>query len=335
MISIHRFSYAGYSSEDFDLICQLSFEDSSGETSTFLSKEAVASETYRGEIQRVSSYKYTEVLAPTITLIDKNFGNFDINRQRKILKWLTSKNMPSFLTVYHDDSDVISYEILGNWTEVNAYKLGSGRVVGFQCVFSSVSPYAFSPLKTITKDISDPTNNTININIETDEPETLVYPRITIKHGNTVVVDVTQPVDFADRVPGTVYCYTANNIKTYYWIEKKIDSETNTPELDSSGNIIYEPKSSTNQPDIDCTSIVIKHNELNTKITFANNVANGEVVIDGANRLAYDKIHSSRVIGDDFSWNWLGLKDGNNTLSFIGNATVTIEYREPIKAGSC
>lgn len=334
MISIHRFNYNGYSSEDFDLLCDVAFDSDSGDMSSFLTREAIASESYRGDFKRVHAYKYTETFAPVLTLIKKGFGDFTFEEQRKIFKWLTSKRTASFLTIYHDDSEVISYEILGGFTEINTYKLGNGRVVGFVATFESVSPYAFSPLKTITKDISNPTDNKIEINIETDEPESLIYPRITIKHGNTVVVDVAQPVDFADRIPGTVYRYTANGATTYYWIEAKINSETNTPELDSSGNIIYEPKSSVSKPNIDRTSIVINHNELDTEITFANNIANGEVVIDGANRLAYDKTHSSRVIGDDFSWNWLGLKEGNNTLSFIGNAVVTIKYREPIKCGS-
>lgn len=333
MISIHRFNYNGYSSEDFDLLCDVAFDSDSGDMSSFLTREAIASESYRGDFKRVHAYKYTEAFTPVLTLIKKGFGDFTLEEQRKIFRWLTGKRTASFLTVYHDDSEVISYEILGGFTEINTYKLGNGRVVGFVATFESVSPYAFSPLKTTTKDISDPADNSIEINIETDEPESLIYPRITIKHGNTIVVDVAQPIDIADRIPGTVYRYTANGTTTYYWIEAKINSETNTPEFDSSGNIIYEPKSDTSQPNIDRTSIVIKHNELNTEVTFANNVVNGEVVIDGANRLAYDKTHPSRVIGDDFSWNWLGLKDGNNTLSFIGNATVTIEYREPIKCG--
>ena len=197
MISIHRFTYNGYSSEDFDLCCQLSFDESSGETSTFLSREAVASETYRGEIQKVSSYKYTDVLAPTITLIDKNFGDFDLDRQRKILRWLTSKHMPSFITIYHDDSNVVSYEILGAFTECSTYKLGSGRVVGFTAVFTSVSPFAYSALQTITKTIAGTTNNTFNIEVDSDDEDNAIYPRITIQKSGSGDVAITNT--YADQ----------------------------------------------------------------------------------------------------------------------------------------
>ena len=189
MISVHRLIYNSYSSKDFDLCCQLAFDSDSGETSAFLSREAVASETHRGDFKRVSSYKYSESFAPTITFIDKNFGDFDFDRQRKILKWLTSKDTASFLTVYHDDSEVVSYEILGGFTEIQTYKMGNGRVVGFTAVFESIAPWAFSSLYTISKDVSNPLDNKIIINLETDDPQNAVYPRITIQQdSNTNVI---------------------------------------------------------------------------------------------------------------------------------------------------
>lgn len=195
MISIHRFNYAGYSSEDFDLCCELSFDDGSGESSTFLSREAVASDTYRGEIQRVSSYKYTDVLAPTITLTDKNFGEFDLDRQRKILRWLTSKHSPSFITIYHDDSNVVSYEILGAFTEISTYKNGNGCVIGFTAVAKSISPFAYSALQSITKTITGTT--TFDIEVDSDDEENAIYPRITItKNGSG---DVTITNTYADQ----------------------------------------------------------------------------------------------------------------------------------------
>ena len=101
MISPYRVTYNTFSSEDFDLICNVAFDSDSGATSSFLSREAVASETYRGTIKHVSSYKYTESFAPVITFIDKDFGDFTLERQRQILKWITSKDTPSFLNVYH------------------------------------------------------------------------------------------------------------------------------------------------------------------------------------------------------------------------------------------
>lgn len=324
MIAPHRIIYNGYSSEDFDLLCDVAFDSDNGDMSSFLTREAIASESYRGDFKRVHTYKYSEVFSPVFTFVKKDFGNFTLEEQRRVLKWLTSKRTTSFMTLYYDDSEVITYEILGGFTEVSTYKLANGRTVGFVATFESVAPYAFSPLKTVTKILENPNNNTLEIDVETDETESLVYPRITIQHSNTAIVDISNPIDEPEMVPNTVYRYA----NTYYWLEAIVDKET--------GNTYYNAKSSTSVPTGDVltyTSMVIKHKELNTEIIIANNKPNGIVVIDGANRLVYDKSHQTRVIGDDFSWNWLGLKEGKNTLSFIGNGIVTIEYREPRKCG--
>ena len=69
MISVNRILYNKYSSMDFNLKTCLSFDGDSGETDSFLGREAVSSESYRGDFKRVHSYKYQDVLAPTITFI--------------------------------------------------------------------------------------------------------------------------------------------------------------------------------------------------------------------------------------------------------------------------
>ena len=190
MISIHRLNYNGYSSQDFDLITCLSFDSDSGDVDTYLNREAVASESYRGDFKRVHNYKYQDVLAPKITFIKEGFVDFSIEDHRKVLKWLTSRDTASFLTVYHDDSEVVSYEILGAFTEIQTYKAGNGRVIGVTATFESITPFAFSPLHTITKDISSSANNKITINLETDDTAP-VYPRITIQQNSGDSVFIT------------------------------------------------------------------------------------------------------------------------------------------------
>ena len=365
MISPHRIEYNSFSSEDFDLICQLAFDSDSGETSAFLNRDAIASEIYRGDIRRVSSYKYTDVLAPRLTFIDKNFEDFDLDRQRQIMKWLTSKDTPSFLTVYHDDSNVISYEILGAFTEVSTYKLGNGRVVGFQCVFTSISPFAFSALHTITKTISNPADNKVTINIDTDDNKP-VYPRVTIKHHGSLVriPDGTTLTTTSDMVENTVYY----NGVTYYWKSAGKVSGTTKPSYDwevvnvdhaytdadtwDKNKIYYyattktyywiEPyyfKSSTTNPNLITTSVkfINKHTDfLNqskvlTPTIVKNNNTTETVVLDGANKVISSS-SVNRVFDADFvNWSWLPLLDGKNEVVVEGNCTVTIEYREPRK----
>lgn len=322
MISVNRLIYNGYSSQDFDLICDLSFDSDDGETNTYLSREAVASETYRGDFKRVSSYKYSEVFAPKITFIDKDFGEFDVERQRKILKWLTSKDTASFLTVYHDDSEVVSYEILGAFIDIQTYKNGNGRVIGIVATYESISPWAFSPLYTITKDVSNPTDNKITINLETDDIMP-VYPRITIQQDSLTSVVRVSDVDDIPWTEGTVYQLTGNN--KYYWID-----------VDGVNKHILEDNNTSN---FDTTSVVIRNTYTDDKGNISvfdtlvkNNVKGEKVTLDGANRVVSSS-SEGRIFGDDFSWNWTPLYEGKNELSFVGNCTVTIEYRYPIKCG--
>ena len=184
MISPYKIKWNEQSSNTlpFDIITQCSFDGDSGDSETFLGREAVISETYNGAIKRGSTYKWNESFAPTITIIKKDFSDFTRDENRKILSWLTSKQTPGFLDVYADDSNVIEYSILGNFTSVSQYKLGNSRVVGYIAQFESLMPWALSPMQIkpdtfdptnidITKmmDVSTPSSNTFTITINTDD----------------------------------------------------------------------------------------------------------------------------------------------------------------------
>lgn len=321
MISVNRIIYNGYSSQDFDLKTCLSFEGDSGDVSAFLNREAVASESYRGHFKRVHNYKYSDGLAPTITFIKEDFSDFTLEEHRKVLKWLTSKDTASFLTVYHDDSEVISYEILGGFIEINTHKAGNGRVVGITAVFESVAPWAFSPLKTITKNVSSPSDNVITINLETDDPQSAVYPRITIQqNSNTNIILINHAMTDSDTwVEGSVFKYG----NTFYWVDTKGVKHAST----------------TNSSDFETTSVSIRniHTDDNGKVTafdtlVKKNNKGEKVVLDGANRVVSSS-SESRIFGDNFDFKWIPLYEGKNELSFVGNCTVTIEYRTLIKCG--
>lgn len=322
MINPQRVEYATYSSVDFDLITCLSFDSDVGETNTFLSRDAVASDTYRGSIKHVHMYKYNESMAPKLTFIDKNFGNIDAERQRKILKWLTAKDTPSFLTVYHDDSNAASYEILGAFTEISSYKLGNGRCVGFTATFTSIMPYALSPVYTVTHNVSDPVNSTFTINLETDD-SIPVYPRITIKQNNTVVVNINKSMGDLDIwVPGTVYYYATD--AKYYWVDAQGVRHT----------------SSTNTSGFETTMVSITNihtDDYGNKRVFEslvkNNIRDEIVVLDGANKVVSSSRSIGRIFGGDFDFNWIPLYEGNNRITVIGNCTVTFDWRSPVKIG--
>lgn len=324
MISPHKIIYNKLSNIDFDVLVDVAFDSDNGETSAFLSRDAVASEHYRGEFKRVHYYKYNEVFSPTFTFVKNDFSEFTQQEQRKILTWLTSKSTASFLTVYYDDSDVISWDALGGWIDIQPYKIANKRTVGFVATFEAVTPWALSPRKTITQDVSDTEHAIIEIDIQTDEPQSPVYPRITIQQDNiTSVVNIDHRMTDADVwVENTVYY--CDSYKEYYWVDDK--GKHNTAEENTSG--------------IELTSVQIEniYTDHDGKIhTFdslvKNNIKGENVVLDGANRIVSSSRLNGRVFGDDFDFNWIPLYDGKNELRIVGNCTVTIEYREPIKIG--
>ena len=170
------------------------------------------------------------------------------------------------------------------------------------------------------KTIREIADNKIIINLETDDPQSAVYPRITIQQdSNTNIITVDHAMGDTDNwVEGSVFKYG----NTFYWVDAKGVKHTST----------------TNTSGFDTTSVSIKniHTDERGKVSafdalVKKNVKGETVVLDGANRVVSSS--STRIFGDDFSWNWIPLYEGKNELSFVGNCTVTLEYRYPIKCG--
>lgn len=327
MISPHRIKYCGIESTELniiDLIMCVTFDSDNGEMSTYLNREAVASETYDGRYKRVNGYKYGESFSPKFTFTKSSFGDFTMDEVRQVLKWLTSVSRTSLLDVYCDDSNTVSWSAIGGWTEINTYKLANNRTVAITATFEAITPFALSDLYTITKDVSTPANNIITINVETDDPQYAIYPRITIQqNGSSSIVEINHVMTDDDKwLDGTVYYYRDGNM--YYWIDAKGEKHN----------------ASTNTSGIETTSVSIRntHTDDNGQITIFDttikkNVKGETVVLDGANRVVASSRSTGRTFGDDFDWTWLPLYEGKNVLSFVGNCTATVEYRYPIKCG--
>lgn len=323
MISIKKLKIDGFSSTDFptfDLICECSIGNSdNGEISTYLTREGVASETYDGRRKNISNLKYTEVFSPKITILKKNFEDFSMDEQRQVLKWLTSTSAPTMIDFYDDiHAEAITFSVLGFVSQIDTYKLANNRTIGYIITIESVHPYALSPMFEVTKTITTP--QTFTINCETDEVSSLLYPKVTITQGNSIVVqaDSTLGNRFIantgapeDYVPGTVYQYNGN----YWWVGedgKMISNATNTSGLET-------------------TSVVIENLSVGSKTVIGDNRRGEIVTLDGANRVVGSSI--TRTFGDTFNWKWMPLKEGNNEIKIMGNCTVKIEYREVRKIG--
>ena len=319
MIAPYKITYGGFSSIDMDCWTGLAFDGDNGDVDTHLTREAQISESHNGSRNYVHGYKWSDQFTFQVTFTKQDYSDFTSEENRKMLKWLTGTANASFIDVYMDDSEVIEWSSLGNWINVSQYKIGNGRIVGYVAEWEAVHPWALSPLYTITKDVSNPNNNKITINLETDD-SAAVYPRITIQQKDGNIITINHAMGDTDNwVDGSVFKYNNN----YYWIDAKgikHTSTTNTSGLNTTSVAVRNIYTSDNG-DVSAFDTLVK-----------NNVMGEKIVLDGANKVVSSS-STTRIFGDDFTWNWIPLYDGKNELSFVGNCTVTVEFRHPIKCG--
>lgn len=371
MINPHHIKFAGISSEELnmlDLIMCAAMDSDNGESESFLNRSAVQSETHDGRYKPTVRYKFDEVFAPKFTFLKKDFKDFTQEDVRILLKYLTSRDTPALLEVFDDDSNSVSFAVIGGWTEVNLYKLANNRVIGITATFSATTPFAFSDLYTVTSTISSPTNNKITINIDTDDNKP-VYPKVTIKHNGSVVriPDGKVLTTTSIMVENTAYF----NGTTYYWkaagkvsgkakpgynwdVVKVNHAYTDADTWDKNKIYYYEAAntyywiepyyfhSSETNPNLATTSVVFtnKHTDFfnQSKVLpqtiVKNNNTTETIVLDGANRIISSS-SVNRVFDTDFeNWHWLELLDGKNEITIEGNCTVTLEWREVRKVGA-
>jgi hypothetical protein len=268
MIDAHKIIYNGLSSEEFDVTLHLTFEGDSGASDSFLNRETVSTVSYDGSRKYIHSAKFTDSAMPKFTLIKKNFSDFTFEENRRILSWLTSSSRPLWLEIYKDDSNVISYRYFCIPTNIELYKLGNSRVIGYQFEIDSSAPYAYSRL---FKYPEDPDNleeiadylqvsgeNTFTITCGTDEYNKLVYPRVTVNFNSEKVyipIDRDPTINQYKMMSNIIYHNTNTNkyyvnIPNYNYkgeIMGIFGADINSQQADSStlGNYYYYPANRT------------------------------------------------------------------------------------------
>lgn len=212
MISANRIKYNGVFSNELnmpDMITCVAMDSDNGETSTYLNREAVVSETYDGRYKKISNFKYTETFAPKFSFFKKDLGDFTMDEVRIVLKWLTSKDTTALIETYYDDSNVVSWASIGGWTEIQMHKIANNRTIAITAVWDSISPFAFSDLYTVIKTITA-TDNKITINIDTDDNKP-VYPRVTIQTSSADVKFTNKHTDLLNNSKSYSSLELANN----------------------------------------------------------------------------------------------------------------------------
>lgn len=374
MVSPHKIKYNDFASTEFsdlDLLVCVAFDGDSGEVSTFLNREAIASETYDGRYRRVYNYKYSEPFSPKFTFIKKDFGDFTMDEVRRVLKWLTSSSQPALLDVYYehkDDNETADWSAVGGWVEISSYKAGNNRTIGVTATFEAVTPYAikFESPNPSSKSISNLSDNKILVKINSDEPQKPIYPYVKIQHDGSIIEapSGTKYDALSDMVPNTVY----KSGDTYYWKSEERAKSAEKPTynweivlVDNEESVKWEKnKIYYNQnaqmyywvdpyyfhaeptPRISTTSVRIRNknikflpqgSEYTSTTIVKNNMGDETIIIDGVNRIITSEKNSSRIFGDDFNLQWVELYEGDNEITVEGNCTIEISWITPYKVG--
>lgn len=362
MISPYRIKFRNKTNVDFDLIVGAAFDSDNGNTESFLNKESTSSSMYDGSRKNVHSYRYTDVLNASFTLIKQDYTDITDEERRKIYAWLTGSNKVEELVVYKDDSEVVSYRLIGGFTNIEHYKLANGRDVGVVVNFEHIAPYAYSPVKTITKSITTP--ETFTLNCQTDAYEKKLFPRITVTLGASKFLTVLEDPTTStyEMIPNTVYIYAtepSDASKNQYYIkssgvvhklrvtDNKIENQTansttvGTYCLSTWDNAVYHGTYTNDKYDWEKittnASFEIKNTHDGDIIgrSIATDCFPNEIItLDGDNKIISSSRTPMRIIGESFNWEWIYLLPGDNEISVQGNVDIVIEWVEPIKIGN-
>lgn len=361
MVAPYRIKFRGQTNIDFDLLCDLSFDSDHGNTDSFLAKESMSSNVYDGSRRNVHGYRYTDVMNVSFTLIKRDYTDITDRERRKIIAWLTGSNKVEELTIYKDDSEVVSYRLLGGFTNIEHYKMANNRDVGVVATFEHIAPYAYSPVKTRTINVPED-EQPIIIKCRTDVYEKPLYPKIQVTIGDSLYLPITEDptVDTYEMLDNTVYKY--NNA---YYVKvngqkqtvsgifaTNIENQTTDADtygkyyLCSTDRCVY--KSIIDKSESYAWEMISKvgvgfeikntYYENGKDITVKSSVVgcdtNKVITLDGDNRIISSSETPMRIFGDSFNWEWIYFVPGENHIEIAGDCTVTFQWVEPIKIGN-
>lgn len=368
MIAPYKLVWLSQSTLDFDVWAEIAFDSEQGASSSFLNRESVSTVHYDGTYRRIHSYRYNEVFMPRITLVKNDYSDFTPEENRKILSWLTAKDTADWLEIYHDDSNVVSYRLYGNFVAVDQHKLSNGRVVGYECEFESSSPYAWSTKYEINKQVSK--LEQFNVACNSDEYNKPLYPKVTVTFtGDDIYLPADKnPMDSAyAMIPNVIYSYEDNlyiNINTgdiedqgkfqivevlasttaaseytiggcYYFPSEQIVKKTVVIKNDGVAHYEWKPVSIVGAAVKINNTYVVNGETTSKETTIAGGAIGETIVFDGTNKvITSDKENTVKIVGDDFNWVWPSFVSGTNSLTITGNCDIKFEWIEPRKVGN-
>ena len=181
----NAFNLFGKNSYDDYKLIVTHFEGDQGESDSYLGMEPIYSDSANGTVRRDYGARFNNVATPRITVMKSDGSDFTVDEVRKFLKWTTGSRKNSYLELCEWDEIANvwapKFRFLGRTTMAYQQKLDA-RTVGLIIEFTTVSPFAFSPVQTITQPIYGQAD--ITIQHDTDDIDTLIYLDTTFTNTN-------------------------------------------------------------------------------------------------------------------------------------------------------
>lgn len=171
---------------DFGLVIS-HFEDNAdvGEVDGYLSQEQIYTDSYDGSRRILYGTRWNAVANIRITVLKLDGNDFSLNECRDIYKWLTGNPQASWMDLYAGNE--VKYRLLCTIQDVKPYKMDS-RTVGLNIYCESLSPWAYTPLQSVSVSIDE--ERQIQINNQSDDLYSYVYLKTIYKNtsGNSLVI---------------------------------------------------------------------------------------------------------------------------------------------------
>lgn len=319
MSSYHdSFTYKNINSlKDMDLIIS-SFEPDDGFTETFLSMDPVFEESYDGTRDFSYGAKYNSKAKINITVIKKDQSDFSMKEFRECARWLTGARVDSWLDMYVGDEVV--YSFLGKITDLQQYKI-SGRTVGLQITFSSVTPWAFSAEQAYDCYFGQAlaVNSAGELYADSDKTSTLMVDEDGILYAGLGTSNYFSWIGEELYGPGVIF----------------IDNTTIVPIDNQTDDLYTYINLDTKFVNDNCEYISIKNLTLDEETKIIGMSINENILLSSEQFITSDI--PNKIFGDNFNFVWPRIAPGLNELAITGGgaANVQFTYRYPMKIGDC
>ena len=311
---VPSFNYMGLNSlKDKNLIV-VSFDADQGEMDTFLGMDCIYTDNYNGTKRIDYGAKFNSVATVKISVIKRNGGDFTVSEVRDFLKWTTGVRKNSYLDFVVEDK--IQCSFLGRVTNAYQQKLDA-RTVGLAIEFTSVSPWAYSPIQYVSCAIGQELTTDDQGVLHTVEEDKM----LNVSNDGVLYYDMSGNGMFKVTPNGTIQLDGNNNV-----IKIQIDNQS-----DDLYTYIHMDTTFTNE---NSDYLSIYNITLNEETVVQNMLANEVVSMSSEQFIVSD---SGRVFGETFNFIWPRLGPGINELviSGTGQGHLEMTYRYPIKIGDC